>query len=74
MAKSKFVKQRLQDGTYEDVYFATDGNNVEMSYGYTLEEVIGSVDVENVGDIQTQFNKLREDAVGLWIAVDSWSE
>lgn len=73
MAKSKCVKQKLQDGTYEDVFFAANGENVDMSNGYNLEEIIGSVDVANKGDLQTQLTKLKDETIGLWTLVDSWS-
>ena len=73
MAKSKYVKQKLQDGTYTNVFFAANGENVDMSNGYNLEEIIGSVDVANKGDLQTQLAKLKDEAIGLWTLVDSWS-
>lgn len=74
MAKSKKIKQKLGDNSFEDVYFAADAINVDLSNGYNLEKVIGSVDIENKGDLQTQFNNIYKDIIGIWGLVDSWED
>ena len=60
--KIKSVKQKLQSGIYSNpIPFGANGENVDMANGYTLEATLGTVDVANKGDIQSQLNKHTQD-------------
>lgn len=61
MKKIKTVKIKNEDGSIgEESYFlSTDANIVNMNNGYSVEDTIGNINIEQKGNIANQLNNLN---------------
>lgn len=64
MDKLKKIKIKQDDGTYSpEVPIGVDAENIDMSDGKTLPEVLGPINVDANGTIKHQFDELNKNKV-----------
>lgn len=60
----KSVKEKLSSGSYGNpIPFGADASNIDLENGYSVEETLGNIDVDNKGTVQSQIDKANEAAV-----------
>lgn len=61
MNKVKYVRLEKEDGTYsESIPLSVDADQINMSNGKDLQEIIGNIDVDTDGNVASQLNNLQD--------------
>ena len=73
MDKIKTVKIKELDGSISDesYYIAVDAKNVDMENGKELQETIGTIDIDNDGDISNQLKDLKNNKINKIDIIDN---
>ena len=72
MDKIKTVKIKNSDGSVsEETYtISVDARNVDMDNGKELQETIGTIDIDNDGDISNQLKDLKNNKINKTDIID----
>lgn len=71
MNKVKYVRLEKEDGTYsESIPLSVDADQINMSNGKDLQEIIGNIDVDTDGNIANQLNDLDNEKINISDIVD----
>lgn len=73
MNKIKTVKIKNLDGSVseESYTIAVDAKNVDMENGKELQETIGTIDIDNDGDISNQLKDLKNNKINKIDIIDN---